>query len=445
MEAPTPDLVENILVKKEYNLMMNNKPYKLIISHDNKYINFIVKDQNIFFQYKNEFDLQNIIQNLKLNVYFYNDLNKIIELLDKVFLNKKMIINYDGKNDAFNINIQLPEYFQEYYSNIILKKKELENNEKFEIILKEIKSIKNDTIIDNKLELITESLNNLKILINKKLNENDDLIKLLRNKIKNNETMLKTNEKEIELLKNEISRLKEIICNKKKKIEKNEIKNKIINNKSKIKDNILKDNKDIKIDKKIEQFYTKNNLEEKKDIKVEKLNKDYSKEYSFSFKISIIGSSCVGKSSIVQKYLSLPINNLAHPYFKDYIAFLKVNNTIIKLMIFDHPGQEIVRSIGLEYSIKSDLIVFVYKDYDSLNEVKKLIKQAKAKGIKNIHFVLIFSLSESQNERQISKEEGEELAKNEGVDLFMEVSHYTGYNINNLFFEIGKILYIDKK
>ena len=429
MEAPvptyliTPELnkVENILVKKEYSLMLNNKPYLFTISHDNKYIYFIIKEQNniLFFQYKNEYDLQKIIQYLKLNVNFYNDLNKIIELLDKVFINKKMNISYNEKNDIFNINIKLQEYFQEYDSNIILKKKELGNNEKFEIIIKEIKSVKNEIIIDKRLEIIIKSLNNLKILINKKLNENNDLIKSLKNKIINNETILKTNEKEIQLLKDEISRLKEIISNKK------------VN---------------IKINKKIEQSYFKNDLEEKKDIKVEKLDKDFYKDdYSLLFQISILGSSCIGKSSIVQKYLSLPINDMAHFSLKDYITYLKVNNTIIKLRIFDHPGQERFRLLGLKLSMNSDLIVFVYKDYNSFDVAKTLIKQVKEKCIKNIHYALIISLSETQSEKQTLKEEGEKLAKNEGIDLFMEVSHYTGYNINNLFFEIVKILYMDKK
>ena len=459
MEAPaptyliTPELnkAENILVKKEYSLMLNNKPYLFTISHDNKYIYFIIKEQNniLFFQYKNEYDLQKIIQYLKLNVNFYNDLNKIIELLDKVFINKKMNISYNEKNDIFNINIKLQEYFQEYDSNIILKKKELENNEKFEIIIKEIKEIKNDIIIDQKLEIITKSLNDLKKLINKKLNENSDLIESLRNKITNNETILKTNEKEIQLLKDEISRLKEIISNKKVNKEEKKIKSQIINKKSKNKENIIKENKNIKINKKIEQSYFKNDLEEKKDIKVEKLDKDDYKDYYFpsfpSFQISILGSCCVGKSSIVQKYLSLPIDTLAHTHFKDYITYLKVNNTIINLRILDHPGQERFRLFGLKLSMNSDLIVFVYKDYNSFDDAKTLIKQVKEKCIKNIHYALIISLSESQNERQTLKEEGEKLAKNEGIDLFMEVSHYTGYNINNLFFEIVKILYMDKK
>ena len=213
--------------------MINNKLYLFTISHDNKCIYFIIKEKNniLFSQYKNEYDLRKIIQYLKLNVNFYNDLNKIIELLDKVFLNKKMIISYNEKNNTFNINIKLPEYFKEYDSNIILKKKELKNSEKFEIIIKEIKSIKKDIIIDKKLEKITESLNNLKILINKKLNENNDLIKSLTIKIIKNESILKTNEKEIQLLKNEISIIKDIISNKKANKEEKEIKDKIINNK----------------------------------------------------------------------------------------------------------------------------------------------------------------------------------------------------------------------
>jgi len=321
MEDPAPtylitpefNKIENIIVKKEYNLMINNKPYLFTISHDNRYLYFIIKEQDCihFLHYKNEYDLQKIIQYLKLNVNFYNDLNKIIELLDKVYLNKKIIISYDEKNKAFVINIKLSENFQEYESNIILKMKELENSEKYEIIIKEIKSIKNEAIIDKKLEIITESLNNLKKLINKKLNEKNDLIKLLRNKIISNETMLKTNEKEIKLLKNEISKLKKIIISNKNKEEK-VIKNKIVNNKNKNKDNFIKDNKNIIINKKIEFFYTKYNLE-KEAIKIEKIDKNSFGYGSLSFKISILGSTCVGKSSIVQNYLSLSNNTKIHP------------------------------------------------------------------------------------------------------------------------------------
>ena len=257
--------------------------------------------------------------------------------------------------------------------------------------------------------------------------------------------MLKTNENEIKLLKNEISRLKEVISNKKENKDEKEIKNKKLKNKTKNKDNIINGNKDIKINEKIEYSYIKNNLEEKKDIKIEKVDKNLNENVSLFFKISLLGSSCVGKSSIVQKYLSLPIDDAGHTISNHYITYLKVNNTVIGTHIFDHPGQEVYRSIALHYSKESDLIIFVYNDYENFEVVKKLIKNVKSERKKNIHYALVNSLSNPPNEKQISKEEGEELAKSEGIDLFMEVSHYTGYNINNLFFEIGKILYLDKK
>jgi len=417
MEAPAPissitpkfNKVENILEKKEYKLKIDNKPYIFTISHDNKFIYFIIIEQsNIpFFKYKIDYDLQNIIQDLKLNVHFYNDFNKILELLDKIYLDKKMIINYNKEDDSFNIKIKLYDYFQEYDSYIILKKKELENNEKFDIIIKEIKSIKNDKINDEKLEMITKSLNNLKISNNKKLNQNEYLIKLLQQKIAKNEKLLKTNEKEIQLLKNEIFKLKEIISDK------------------------------------------KNNIEEIKDIiKLEKCNDNYilANQTSLNYKISIIGSCGIGKSSIVQKYLSLPINDRAHTSYYAYNTYLKVNGDLIRIEIFDHPGQEKIRSISLAFSKISDLIVFIYKDdYSSFEYAKGLIKEAKQNCKENVHYALIYSLPDLKNGKKLSKEEGEELAKNENMDLFMEVSHYTGYNIDNMFFEIAKILYRDRK
>ena len=49
------------------------------------------------------------------------------------------------------------------------------------------------------------------------------------------------------------------------------------------------------------------------------------------------------------------------------------------------------------------------------------------------------------NMRVISKKEGSELAKNEKIDFFIEVSAKTGENIENIFFEAAKILYKNRK
>ena len=89
------------------------------------------------------------------------------------------------------------------------------------------------------------------------------------------------------------------------------------------------------------------------------------------------------------------------------------------------------------------MIVFIYEIggvHGSFKTVKELIKQVK-ENYNNTHFALIGAKADLEYERQVSFEEGEELAKKEGMDFFMEVSSYTGYNIDNMFFEIAKILF----
>ena len=92
------------------------------------------------------------------------------------------------------------------------------------------------------------------------------------------------------------------------------------------------------------------------------------------------------------------------------------------------------------------MIIFIYEIDDlngilgSFKTVKELIKEVKEK-YNNTHFALIGAKADLEYERQISFEEGEELAKKEGMDFFMEVSSYTGYNIDNMFFEMSKILF----
>ena len=187
IEYITPELNE-ILVKKEYNFKNDKKAYQFIMSIDDVYIYFMIKQlRDIkFCIYDNKYDKSQIIKLLKLNVFFYNDLKKIIELLDQAYLYKKIAIIFDERNDNFHINIILPIGFQEYNSKIILKKRELDNNQKFDFILNEINLIKKDKTIDNKIKILLKSLSDLMISSNTKNNKNLESINLLKSTIINN-------------------------------------------------------------------------------------------------------------------------------------------------------------------------------------------------------------------------------------------------------------------
>ena len=217
MEAPTPintsqneyfkyKEMEN---KNEY--LMNDNKYKLLVYIEDKYIIFnINKLDNIsLYYYQNKFELKEIINILKLNNNLYDNLEEIKELINEAYLNNKLSIY--NENNEINLKFKLPIGFnKEYEYSIKLNKKELNINEKLEIIINEIIFLKqsNNILINHKLKEIEELIFDLKDIINKKMKENEELINILKNQIKNNENLLENNKKEIKYLKNEIFNIK---------------------------------------------------------------------------------------------------------------------------------------------------------------------------------------------------------------------------------------------
>ena len=110
-----------------------------------------------------------------------------MELIDKSYSNKKLSIN-SNINNEIELKIKLTIGFNEYESLIKLNKKELNINEKFEIITYEILLLKkiNNTIINNKIKEVEKLFSNLKSSVNKKLKENSKTISMLKIKIEDN-------------------------------------------------------------------------------------------------------------------------------------------------------------------------------------------------------------------------------------------------------------------
>ena len=203
-------------IKKKYTLDINKKIYEFIIYENNQYLQFIIhkKDDIVFFYYKNQFELNEILNILNLNINIYDNLEKVIELIHQAYLNHKLYINDDNiNNNIIELIIKLPIGFKEYECSIILKKNEFRIDDKFEIILKEILLLKKNKNIVSDLNKIENLLDNLKSSVKQKLNENMMIIKLLELKIENNKDIIEKN-------KNDINKLKEEIFNIKKKAEK---------------------------------------------------------------------------------------------------------------------------------------------------------------------------------------------------------------------------------
>ncbi len=173
--------------KNEY--IINENEYKLCVYIEDKYIIFNIYklDDISLYYYQNKFELKEIINILNLNNNLYDNLEKIKELVNEAYLNKKLLI-YNG-NKEINLKIKLPIGFKEYECSIKLNKKELNINEKLELILNEILLLKKSNNINDKFKEIEKLIFDLKDIINKKMKENEELINRLRNNIKDNQNI----------------------------------------------------------------------------------------------------------------------------------------------------------------------------------------------------------------------------------------------------------------
>ena len=156
----------------------------------------------------------------------------------------------------------------------------------------------------------------------------------------------------------------------------------------------------------------------------------------YLLKYVIIGDPEVGKSSIMKRYAH---NTFHKNYFPtigvDYSSkFIDLNNKTYKIQIWDTAGQERFRTITLTYykCCACALVVYDITNKDSFNNVTTWIENCKNYSTEEILIILVGNKSDLNDKRQVSTEEGEDLADKFGI-LFFEISTNTGENVNNVF------------
>ena len=163
--------------------------------------------------------------------------------------------------------------------------------------------------------------------------------------------------------------------------------------------------------------------------------------YNYLFKYIIIGDTSVGKSNLLMKF--------AHNKFtEEYQATIGVefgaknisfNNQIYRIQIWDTAGQENFRSITRAYYKNSvcALVVYDISSRDSFNNVMSWIEDCKNQSPKTIFIVLVGNKSDLDDKRQVSYEEGKELADKNEL-LFFESSAKDGINVDEIFVNSAK-------
>lgn len=194
------------------------------------------------------------------------------------------------------------------------------------------------------------------------------------------------------------------------------------------------------------------------------------------YKIVFLGEQSVGKTSLITRFMygSFDPNNQAtigidflsktiYPESSDN----ENSDKVIRLQLWDTAGQERFRSLIPSYIRDSNVAILIYDitskaTFEYLDSWYEDIKQQKhdfEEQLESGEFVIVivgnkFDLAEenisngegiegektSGSKRLVSYEEGERKAKVLGAKIFMETSSKTGYNVNQLFKQIGEVL-----
>ena len=168
-------------------------------------------------------------------------------------------------------------------------------------------------------------------------------------------------------------------------------------------------------------------------------------QYDLTFKIIVIGDSGVGKSCLTNRATT----NLFEDTYSATVGFeflsfnIKMDEKVIKLQIWETCGQELYRSLITNFYRNSSLAIIVYaiNSKDSFDNIEMWLRELRTNSNPDAKAFLIGNKNDLEKERKITKEQGENYAKINKMNLFIEASAKTGFNSKKIFIKAAKMLY----
>ena len=175
---------------------------------------------------------------------------------------------------------------------------------------------------------------------------------------------------------------------------------------------------------------------------------DDDKKYDYIFKLILIGSSGVGKTSILQRYIQKIFNDdytctIGVDFF---MKSMKIDDKLIKLQLWDTAGTEKFKSITTGYYRGANAAFIVFdltsrKSFESVSEwIENYYKYSNPDYER--HVILIGNKSDLKNERIITEDEIDDFVKLNKIKYF-ETSAKNGENIDESFLFIAEQLMKD--
>ncbi|KAJ6235558.1 ras-like protein rasb [Anaeramoeba flamelloides] len=155
-------------------------------------------------------------------------------------------------------------------------------------------------------------------------------------------------------------------------------------------------------------------------------------------KLVVVGGGGVGKSALTIQFVQSHFIEEYDPTIEDaYRRQVKIDDETHLLDILDTAGQEEYSAMRDSYmrSGEAFLIVYSVTDRNSFDEIATFHEQiTRVKDSDDVPIIIVGNKSDLENQRQISRGEGQDLAKTYGCPFFETSAKYR-INVDEVFFE----------
>ncbi|XP_028804974.1 ras-related protein RHN1-like isoform X1 [Neltuma alba] len=160
-------------------------------------------------------------------------------------------------------------------------------------------------------------------------------------------------------------------------------------------------------------------------------------------KLVILGDMGAGKTSLVLRFVKGHFNEYQESTIGAafFTQVLSLNEGTIRLDIWDTAGQERYHSLAPMYyrGAASAIVVYDITNKDSFVRAKKWVQEVQKQGKPGMVMFLVANKVDLAAKRAVGNEEAEQYARENGL-FFMETSAKTAENVNELFYDIAKML-----
>jgi len=164
----------------------------------------------------------------------------------------------------------------------------------------------------------------------------------------------------------------------------------------------------------------------------------------YLFKVVIIGDSAVGKSNLLSRYARNEFN--LHSKATIGVEFqtqsMEIDGKEVKAQIWDTAGQERFRAVTSAYyrGAVGALVVYDISRRTTFDSVSRWLQELNTHSDTTVAKMLVGNKSDLGNIRDVSVEEGKNLAEAEGL-FFMETSALDSTNVKTAFEIVIKEIY----